>query len=94
MAMFIAMLSSAAVLAAVTPPPAPNAPPEVKAKPAASDDPVICRKGVNATGTRMRVKPVCMTRSEWAERERDDKKLFGGVQGNSQVGNRTPGTQN
>lgn len=92
MAMIIAMLAQAAVLAAAAPPPAPDAPPAVEAKPAAAADPVVCRKGMNATGSHMRVKPICMKKSEWAERARDDAKLIGKIQAGSQTGNKTPGT--
>jgi hypothetical protein len=89
MSMIIAAL--AAALAAEPAAPAVQ-PPQASAATAASADPVVCRGGVNSTGSHMRVRPVCLRKSEWAERERDDRKLIGKIQGASQVGNKTPGT--
>jgi hypothetical protein len=87
--MIIAALAAVAALAG--PPPAPQTA-EAKPPAIAASDPTVCKGGVNATGSHMRARPICLKKSEWAERERDDKKLVGKIQGASQVGNRTPGT--
>jgi hypothetical protein len=55
-------------------------------------DKVICRKGVNQTGSRMKQRPVCLTRREWAERDRHDKELMSAIQRSSTSNTRKPGT--
>jgi hypothetical protein len=95
MAMIIAALLAAAVLGDQPPSTAPQtATAEVKPAAAADADPTVCKRGVNSTGSHMRARPICLKKSEWAERERDDRKLVGAIQAGSQVGNKTPGTQN
>ena len=75
---------------AVETPPAPAAP---AAAPSGKDmNKVVCRGGVHQVGSRMRQRPICMTRREWEERARQDKELMDAIQKGSVANTRRPGT--
>ena len=96
MALIVAVLTGALALAGEGPSPAPAPAPQAAEDPPAParDAPPNSKGGGNTTGRHKRARPICLKRSEWAERARDDRKLVGAIQAGSQVGNKTPGTQN
>ncbi len=91
----LAVLISAPLAAEVSPTPAvaaqsPHAP--AAAGSAGPAEKQICRRGMNQTGSRMKVRPICMTRREWDERARHDKELMDAIQRGSVSNTRKPGT--
>jgi len=90
----IALLIGAALAAETSPAPAvaaqnPQAPDATAS--AGAPEKQVCRRGVNQTGTRMKQRPVCMTRKEWDDRARHDKELMDMVQRGSTTNTREPG---
>jgi hypothetical protein len=91
----LALLISAALAAETSPAPAvaeqsPLPTPSTSA--AAPDEKQICRRGMNQTGSRMKVRPICMTKKEWNDRARHDKELMDAIQRGSTASTRKPGT--
>ena len=81
----------AATALAVEAAPAAADPSAAEAKAGAKDtDPMVCRRNVGLTGSRMRKPPVCMKKSDWEVRERTDRETMDRVRSGSQTGNRTP----
>ena len=89
--LLIAALLSAALAAETSPSVAPAAAATTTA-PIENPDKLVCRKGVNQTGSRMKQQPICLTRREWAERSRHDKELMDAIQRGSTANTRKPGT--
>jgi hypothetical protein len=52
-------------------------------------DEIICEK-IEVTGSRLAVRRVCMTRSEWAERRREDRENTEGIQTKLRKTGKTP----
>lgn len=91
MVLFLTALLTVAGAASPSQPPAgvEGAPASAKAKPARGDR-VVCKRGVNNTGSHIRPKPVCMMKREWDKQERIDSEVVRGVQNSSNLGNLPP----
>ena len=90
----LALSMSVALAAEVSPGPAVAAQSPLAPSAAGSAAPAekqICRRGMNRTGSRMKVQPICMTKREWDERARHDKELMDAIQRGSTSNTRKPG---
>ena len=55
--------------------------PAVESKPISDPDKVVCKR-LNQTGSRLASTKVCMTRAQWADRQRQDQKEIEKMQAN------------
>lgn len=90
--LLIALLAAPEGASQVTPVGAIEAPPApAKAKPLRGDR-VVCKRGVNNTGSHIRPRSVCMMKRDWDKQERLDSEAIRAVQNNSNLGNKVPGS--
>ncbi len=80
-----------AVLAMFLPSVASAAPEKARpiSKNSANSDEIVCEK-IEVTGSRLAVRRVCMTRSDWAERRREDRENTESIQTKLRKTGKTP----